>query len=293
MRTEDWAVIDPFAWRITYATGFHGFPHDAWRIIQETSPDSVSGPPLYYGMLLALMEGRAEDVARLVAGVPLMPPDCPTCDFSDLLPIPVAVSAFFVNGFEEAAGIAVQRIAPHVQLDPEAFNSAMCLYQLWRLDRDDDVAATRAMLEAAGSAEPSDSRRCLALAAALEARDDPSGPAPKLERLDSLMAAGWHCTQTNLLIADLLSARGEFNRALAVVRRRRGRAMNVCGAYQQPAFLVREGRLAAMLGDTAGAIAAYDHYLRLRTNPDSGVLMEEQLAVQRHLAELVGEGGRE
>jgi hypothetical protein len=35
-----------------------------------------------------------------------------------------------------------------------------------------------------------------------------------------------------------------------------------------PAFLREEGRLAALAGDTAGAIRAYDEYLVMRTHPD-------------------------
>ena len=33
-------------------------------------------------------------------------------------------------------------------------------------------------------------------------------------------------------------------------------------------YLVTEGRLAARVGDTAGAIRAYEHYLVLRSNPE-------------------------
>ena len=35
-----------------------------------------------------------------------------------------------------------------------------------------------------------------------------------------------------------------------------------------PEYLREEGRLAAAVGDTVGAIRAYRHYLALRENPD-------------------------
>lgn len=58
-----------------------------------------------------------------------------------------------------------------------------------------------------------------------------------------------------------------------------------------PALLREEGRLAALTGDTAGAINAYQHYLTLRTDPDP-VLQPDVDAVRSALAALVGEGGR-
>jgi len=280
-RTEDFAVIDPVNWRISYSTVLYGFPHDATNILNDASPYD-------FGRAVGgLIEGRARDVARIVSEGQLEPPDCRTCDFSDLAATQVLWSALFAEGFEQAGKTAVRRLAPLVRLAPDQFQPSMCWHQLWRLRKEDDVAGTRAMLAAADAAGVSQSD-CLSLSAALEAKVDPHGPAPQLERLDSVLGEGWACTLPNLLVADLWEARGEHGRALAAVRRRRNRYPRGCGPYQLPEFLVREGRLAAMLGDTASAIEAYDHYLKLRTNPDSGVLMDERLAVERHLAELQG-----
>ncbi len=44
------------------------------------------------------------------------------------------------------------------------------------------------------------------------------------------------------------------------------------------------------MGDTAGAIKAYRHYLTLRTGPDSGAVWEEREKVRGALAKLVVEG---
>ena len=42
-----------------------------------------------------------------------------------------------------------------------------------------------------------------------------------------------------------------------------------------PAFLREEGRLAALTGDTEGAISAYARFLELRTDPDPGFMQEQ------------------
>ncbi len=54
-------------------------------------------------------------------------------------------------------------------------------------------------------------------------------------------------------------------------------------------MLREEGRLAAIVGDTAGVIEAYRHYLAIRTDPDP-VLQPEVDGVREALAALVGEG---
>ena len=71
----------------------------------------------------------------------------------------------------------------------------------------------------------------------------------------------------NLMLARMLGRYGEPERALAAARRRIYRAVaNYPDAL--PEYLREEGRLAALVGDTAGAIRAYRHYLALRENPD-------------------------
>ena len=71
----------------------------------------------------------------------------------------------------------------------------------------------------------------------------------------------------NYIIARLREAQGDIPAALAAIRRRE---MDYFPAYlwSLPAFLRQEGRLAALAGDTAGALRAYDRYLTLRTDPD-------------------------
>jgi hypothetical protein len=100
---------------------------------------------------------------------------------------------------------------------------------------------------------------------------------PSLDRLDSLMrdgprgfagAANFAPTAfANFAIARLREAQGDLPRALAAIRRR---DVDYFPAYtwSLAPFLRQEGRLAALAGDAAGALRAYDGYLSLRTAPD-------------------------
>ena len=125
--------------------------------------------------------------------------------------------------------------------------------------------------------DPTEFRVCpLLLEALLEGGRDRSG-ASRLDSLDAFMRDGprWlslgspsaPTAAANWTIARLREAQGDIPRALAAIRRRES---NYYPAYlwTLPAFLRQEGRLAALSGDTAGAIRAYDQYLVTRTHPD-------------------------
>jgi serine/threonine-protein kinase len=72
----------------------------------------------------------------------------------------------------------------------------------------------------------------------------------------------------NLLLGRMLVDVGETERALAAIRRRPYWGP-FCEQYlSAPEYLREEGRLAATVGDTAGAIQAYNYYLALREDPD-------------------------
>ncbi|HSE52815.1 MAG TPA: protein kinase, partial [Gemmatimonadales bacterium] len=99
-----------------------------------------------------------------------------------------------------------------------------------------------------------------------------------LERLDSLLASGPQQSLMPLRMANLEAARlferdGRPERALRAVRRR-------AHQWQDYSFLStvtrEEGRLAALTGDKAGAIAAYQMYLRFRTNPEPSLVPERE-----------------
>ena len=74
----------------------------------------------------------------------------------------------------------------------------------------------------------------------------------------------------NLLLASAYELAGNDSAALSALRRGKG-----TGPASLSTYLLREGRLAARLGDRAGAIRAYKHYLALRSDP------ERRLRLQR------------
>lgn len=96
----------------------------------------------------------------------------------------------------------------------------------------------------------------------------------------------------NLLLARFLVQVGDTNAALAAAKRRFYYA-SFLGRLLPGSLLVdalrEEGRLAAMTGDTAEAIGAYNHYLALRENPDYEPWRQERDQVRRELAALVRE----
>jgi eukaryotic-like serine/threonine-protein kinase len=125
-----------------------------------------------------------------------------------------------------------------------------------------------------------------ALLAAAERRPDAG---VYLVRLDSLMRTGppyrWIHQSWNLVIARLKEAQGDRQGALAATRRR-------LYYYAEPLFLStylrEEGRLAALTGDRAGAIRAYQHFLALRSDPEAA--LESQVKqVRAELTRLRGE----
>ncbi len=90
----------------------------------------------------------------------------------------------------------------------------------------------------------------------------------------------------NLVVARVAEAQGDLALALRAVRRRGGGP----GAFPWylSTFLREEGRLAALTGDTAGAIRAYQHYLALRPDPESDVKRQDE-GVRAELVHLLGE----
>ena len=107
-------------------------------------------------------------------------------------------------------------------------------------------------------------------------------------RLDSLVARGadgWWGEGWNLVLARLLETQGNLPRALATVRRRE---YGLRTPRYLSTYLREEGRLAALAGDTAGAIGAYQHYLALRSDPEPP-LRAERDSVRAEVARLVGE----
>ena len=95
-----------------------------------------------------------------------------------------------------------------------------------------------------------------------------------LERLDSLLARGpmdFGAQNAGLLSARLHTERSDPQGALRALRRR---ALTVGGLISLASALREEGRLCEVVGDNAGAMAAYRHYLALRLDPEPTVQAE-------------------
>ena len=88
----------------------------------------------------------------------------------------------------------------------------------------------------------------------------------------------------NLRVASIAERQGDLPLALRAVRRRAG-IYGLFPSWYLSTYLREEGRLAALTGDTVGAVAAYRHYLAMRPNPEPEVAPEVE-AVRRRLAQL-------
>jgi hypothetical protein len=86
------------------------------------------------------------------------------------------------------------------------------------------------------------------------------------------------------VLVELRRRRGEYQQALSLAR------IQMSDNYRnhfRPTVLRQEGELATLLGDTAGAIRAYQEYLALRTDPDPGPMREEAERVRAALVQLL------
>jgi tetratricopeptide (TPR) repeat protein len=112
---------------------------------------------------------------------------------------------------------------------------------------------------------------CATIAEAGLAIRDGRGVDEHVRRVDSLVISwnqsGFTMARLNLTLARLHEFRGDPLAALAATRRR--------AVQYEPGFnlllstqLREEGRLALAVGDTAGAVRAYRHYLALRPDPE-------------------------
>jgi tRNA A-37 threonylcarbamoyl transferase component Bud32/tetratricopeptide (TPR) repeat protein len=174
----------------------------------------------------------------------------------------------------------------------------ICVLQQWRLAHGDPRTTPAAIDKLRGAVgaglPPQDSAAVVSegslCAMMLEAwlasatgRADARG---LVNRLDLLLRTGPHgATEvSNLVVGRLLEALGDTARALAAVRRR---PFGLVPRYLST-YLREEGRLAALIGDTAGAITAYQHYLALRSHPEPSLKSEVE-AVRTELRQLTAE----
>lgn len=183
--------------------------------------------------------------------------------------------------------------------------ASLCYAELWRVSQGDTSSTRRAVeriRRAVQKLDPAPFPRVgrlqvcpLLLEAAMEWTASRPERSPALDRLEALMRQGTGLelpgNVANLMIARWREAQVNYQSALAAVRRRLGGMQNTHFTLITTAYLREEGRLAALVGDTAAAVRAYSHYLTLRDDPDPGPMEEEVRRVKAHLAELGGVEG--
>jgi eukaryotic-like serine/threonine-protein kinase len=208
------------------------------------------------------------------------------------------LDALHWDGDSTAGAAAARELSAVADAPPvDAMEGAMssCVLEQWRLAHGQLANARRIITQLRSGTEFRDhtgvvalSHGCAtlleALLAAAERRPDAG---LYLGRLDSLMRTGppyrWIHQSWNLVVARLKEAQGDREGALAATRRR-------LYFYAEPLFLStylrEEGRLAALTGDRAGAIRAYQHYLALRSDPEPA-LRPQVMQVRVELAGLM------
>jgi hypothetical protein len=132
----------------------------------------------------------------------------------------------------------------------------------------------------------------LLIEAALEWSDPPPARTPALDKVEALLREGPQAevpgNLARLLVAQWRERQGRYADALALLRGVDPMAWTVAA----PAAWLLEGRLAALAGDTAGAIHSWTRYLALRDRPDSGAVAEEVRDVRQRLFALVDDRRR-
>jgi hypothetical protein len=182
---------------------------------------------------------------------------------------------------EAALARSVEAPLPADPVERERQVRAVCLVEQWRLSRGDTRTARRAIRAVSAFLASADSvaagPEAAVCAAALDAMLATAERRPDartaVDRFDAVVRregqlvgyGPWAIAAPNLLVARLREAHGDVPGALAAVRRRPYHA--VFGPLFLSTFLREEGRLAALVGDTAGAVRAYRHYLALRSDP--------------------------
>ena len=158
---------------------------------------------------------------------------------------------------------------------PDDQTLARCWITLWRLEHGDTTGARETLRHLAEVERPYRFSGWAGLIDALLTRLEGGDVRESLLRADSVVrdlplgGGGNSAEVENLMLARLLREYGEPERALAASRRRIYAVQFAMRYTSIPEYLREEARLAATVGDTAGAIEAYRHYFALRdSRPD-------------------------
>jgi TolB-like protein len=227
----------------------------------------------WYSVMTGLTRGRMHQVAETL--------DAPIFSLMWWLGHP---------GLDSAAAVAADSLRAIVATNPDAYRAA-CFVQLYRAGRGDTVGARDAVRRLAPRLAANNmGGGCPAMVEAfVESHDRGRPDSPALDRLEALLreSTAHELPLINagpVVVARLLRQRGQYDRALAAAR---SWAYNNYYYQFRTALLKEEGYLAAITGDTASAIDAYEMYLRLKDEPDPGPVQDEVDQVRAALAALV------
>ncbi len=172
--------------------------------------------------------------------------------------------------------------------------SLTCAVAAWRLSRGDTTGVEGMAARLERPIVPPDQadweegfKACATtIRAALAVREGKADAAGYLQRLEARQAgAGSGDPLLQLMLARLREQSGDVPGALRTIR---SRPYHWNNTWLLATLLREEGRLASLIGDRAGAIRAYQHYLRLRANPEPRLQLQVR-RVREELARLVGE----
>jgi TolB-like protein len=257
-------------------------------------PDAVQ----FERHVLALNGGRPQEAAREMAGNL----DAPGVSIG----LPVR-EALYWDGDTSVAAEAVLRMVPSaVQVAPrgaaqQSHLQSLCTLATWRLAHGDvryaEMATRQLQRAVVAGLALSDSiavaQYASLCAALLEATRATALRLPNarsaLEQADTAVQISYvgQSLGANLVVARAAEAQGNLPFALRAVRRRAG-GYGLLPMWYLSTFLREEGRLAAMTGDIAGSVRAYQQYLALRPNPEPAVKLEVD-RVRAELARLAGD----
>ncbi len=221
------------------------------------------------------LQGRSRAAARIALGG--LSPDVPLMDgFStDLW---TAASALVGDGPTATGAAAIARLRVRGMEDPDAHARTTCVVRLWDATMLDSAAPDGGFLRDHGQ---------VACAGILDVWSaPPEDRVARLEHADSVVRQGADLVFGSSGVGEVILARqweaaGNRARALALFRSRIIDFPNWSAAAAYRA----EGRLAALTGDTTGAIRVYREYLSLRQYAESAFIPQRD-SVAAELARL-------
>lgn len=201
----------------------------------------------------------------------------------------MALQDHLIAGGDSAVALeAAERLADHVRRD-ETLNDR-CMLEAWKLWRGDEStidASLSAIGAAIAEARHSGDRRplwCRTFLQGLRSIDGPESDrrqaAADLQQMvrEGEIPPGTSPELLHAVTVRALEGVGDIEGAIAVTRQ------HASVPYALAVRLRHRGRLAARLGDTAAALAAYEHYMRLRSDPEPAMIPERDLVVGEYLA---------